>query len=153
LIRQWVAKNGIKPHQFIEFPLTTNSLMPAVLREMGCALQISRCEACTNLAAMEAMACGVPVILAKNSGMQDLIGVENCVVLSSQDPVIGPPGVGTDRWSESRIREIVEALETLHVDTQKRRLIATRSAAWIIEHRRTWRDHAVSLKDHLQSLR
>jgi glycosyltransferase involved in cell wall biosynthesis len=153
LIRQWVTQNGIKPHQFIELPLTANSLMPAVLREMDCALQISRCEACTNLPAMEAMACGVPVILAKNSGMQDLIGVENCVVLSSQDPVIGPPGVGTDGWGESRISEIVEALETLYVDTQKRKRIAARSAAWIIEHRRTWLDHAVSLKDHLQSLR
>ena len=31
--RQWATENGIKSHQFIELPLTANSLMPAVLRE------------------------------------------------------------------------------------------------------------------------
>jgi glycosyltransferase involved in cell wall biosynthesis len=152
LIRQWVTENGIKPHQFIELPLTANSLMPAVLREMDCALQVSRCEACTNLPAMEAMACGVPVILANNSGMRDLIGSENCIALGSQGRVNGPPGVATEGWGESSVEEIVEALETLYVDTQKRRRIGARGAEWILEHRRTWRDHAASLKGHLRML-
>jgi glycosyltransferase involved in cell wall biosynthesis len=152
LIRQWVTENGIKPHQFIELPLTANSLMPAVLREMDCALQVSRCEACTNLPAMEAMACGVPVILASNSGMLDLIGSENCIALRSQDQVNGPADVGTGGWGESRVEEIVEALETLYVDTQKRRRIGECGAEWILENRRTWRDHAASLKAHLRTL-
>ena len=152
LIRQWVIQNGIRPHQFVELPLTANSLMPAVLREMDCAIQASRCEACTNLPAMEAMACGVPVILANNSGMRDLICEDNCVALTTQDSVVGPKGVGTDGWGESRIDEIIEALETLYVDTEKRRRVAARGATWMIEHRRTWRDHAISLKCHLQSL-
>jgi glycosyltransferase involved in cell wall biosynthesis len=152
LIRQWVTENGIKAHQFIELPLTANSLMPAVLREMDCALQVSRCEACTNLPAMEAMACGVPVILASNSGMRDLIGSENCIALSAQDRVNGPPDVATEGWGESRVEEIVEALETLYVDTQRRRRIGARGAEWMLENRRTWRDHAVSLKGHLRTL-
>lgn len=152
LIRQWVTENGIKPHQFIDLPLTANSLMPAVLREMDCALQVSRCEACTNLPAMEAMACGVPVILANNSGMRELIDSDNCMPLNSQDRVHGPPDVATEGWGESRVEEIVQALETLYVDTQRRRRIGARGAQWILEHRRTWRDHAASLKGHLQTL-
>jgi glycosyltransferase involved in cell wall biosynthesis len=151
-IRRWVTENGIKPHQFIELPLTANSLMPAVLREMDCAVQVSRCEACTNLPAMEAMACGVPVILADNTGMQDLIDTDNCIALRSQDRVTGPPDVATEGWGDSRVEEIVEALETLYVDTQRRRRIGARAAQWILEHRRTWRDHAASLKAHLRTL-
>jgi glycosyltransferase involved in cell wall biosynthesis len=151
-IRRWVTENGIKPHQFIELPLTANSLMPAVLREMDCALQVSRCEACTNLPAMEAMACGVPVILADNSGMRDLIDTDNCIALRSQGRVTGPPAAATEGWGESRVEEIVAALETLYVDTHGRKRIGARGAAWILEHRRTWRDHAVSLKSHLRTL-
>ena len=101
------SRMEFQPHQFIELPLTANSLMPAVLREMDCALQVSRCEACTNLPAKEAMACGVPVILANNTGTRDLIDTDNCLALTSQDPVTGPDGFGTDGWGESRVEEIV----------------------------------------------
>jgi glycosyltransferase involved in cell wall biosynthesis len=152
LIRQWVTDNGIQPHQFVELPLTANSLMPAVLREMDCALQVSRCEACTNLPAMEAMACGVPVILANNSGMRDLIGTDNCIALSSQERVNGPPDAATEGWGESRVDEIIEALETLYADTERRGRIGVRGAEWILEQHRTWRDHASSLKAHLLAL-
>ena len=151
-IRRWATENGISPHQFIDLPAMPNYLMPRVLRQMDCALQPSRCEACTNLPAKEAMACGVPVILANNTGVRDLIDGDNCVALNSQDPVRGEPGVGTDGWGESRVEEIVAALESLYTDTQKRKRIGARGAAWILEHRRTWRDHASDLKDHVQSL-
>lgn len=151
-IRRWATENGISPHQFIDLPAMPNYLMPMVLRQMDCALQPSRCEACTNLPAKEAMACGVPVILANNTGVRDLIDGDNCVALNSQDPVRGEPGVGTDGWGESRVEEIVAALESLYTDTQKRKRIGARGAAWILEHRRTWRDHASDLKDHVQSL-
>ncbi len=151
-IRRWVTENGIKDHQFIELPLLANSLMPAVLREMDCALQVSRCEACTNLPAMEAMACGVALIVANNTGMRDLIDKGNCVVLQAQDRVSGSPDVGTEGWGESRVEEIVEALETLYVDTQTRKRVGARGAQWILEHGRTWRHHAALLKAHLQTL-
>jgi glycosyltransferase involved in cell wall biosynthesis len=151
-IQRWVAENGISPHQFIELPAMSNFLMPAVLRQMDCALQPSRCEACTNLPAKEAMACGIPVILANNTGVRDLIDGDNCVALNSQDPVIGKPGVGTDGWGESRVEEIVAALEKLYSDTQMRKRIGARGAEWILEHRRTWRDHANDLQTHLLSL-
>jgi glycosyltransferase involved in cell wall biosynthesis len=101
---------------------------------------------------MEAMACGVPVILANNSGMKDLIDSENCISLNSQDRVKGPPNVATEGWGESRVEEIVQALEMLYADTQRRRRIGARGAEWILEHHRTWRDHAASLKGYLRTL-
>ena len=71
---------------------------------------------------------------------------------TSQDPVIGKPGVGTDGWGESRVEEIVAALEKLYIDTQMRKRIGARGAEWILEHRRTWSDHANDLQAHLLSL-
>jgi glycosyltransferase involved in cell wall biosynthesis len=153
-LRRWVTENGIRPHQFIGLPVMPNFLMPPVLREMDCALQVSRCEPCTNLPAKEAMACGLPVILADNTGTRDLIDVDNCFRLTSQDPVPGEPGwdTGTGGWGESRVEEIVESLERLYTDSQLRKRIGARGAEWILEHRRTWQAHASALKSHLWSL-
>jgi len=151
-VQSWVAENGVPLKQFIELRATPNHLMPFVLREMDCAVQVSRCEACTNLPAKEAMACGVPVILANNTGTRDLLDVGNCVALNSQGPVAGRPGQGTDGWGESSVEEIVAALETLYTDTQLRKRISSCGAAWILQHRRTWADHAAALKAHLLQL-
>lgn len=151
-IQGWVAENGVPLHQFVELRATPNHLMPFVLREMDCAMQVSRCEACTNLPAKEAMACGVPVILANNSGTRDLIDVDNCVALNSQGPVVAVPGLGTAGWGESSVDEIVAALETLYTDTQLRGRIAARGAAWILEQRRTWTHHAAALKSYVLRL-
>ena len=150
-IQRWVSENGIKPRQFIELPAIPNHLMPMVLREMDCAVQVSRCEACTNLPANEAMACGVPVILANNTGVRDLIDGDNCVAVNSQGPV-RVPGLGTEGWGESDVDEIVGALEALYIDTQRRKRIGAQGATWIAERRRTWRDHAAALKTHLLGL-
>ena len=70
----------------------------------------------------------------------------------ASDPVAGRAGQGTDGWGESSVDEIVAALETLYTDTQQRKRIASCGAAWILQHRRTWSDHAAALKTHLLQL-
>jgi len=148
-LQRWVAENGISANQFLELPRMPNSMLPAVLREMDCAVQVSRCEPCTNLPAKEAMACGIPVILADNTGSHDLIDEDNCVPLRCQGRVAGPPGWGTDGWGETSVDELVGALEQLYTDTQRRKRIGAHAAEWIVQQRRTWRDHASALKEHL----
>lgn len=146
-VRRWVAENGIDPAKVVDIGPVPNPLMPSVLREMDCALLPSRAEACTNLPAKEAMACGIPVILANNTGVRDLVGGDNCVALETQDPIPALPGSGTDGWGESRVEEIVAALEMLYTDHQRRRAIGAAGAQWILGERRTWRDHAAQLRD------
>src|SRR5262249_35507331 len=120
-IKKWAADNGLDPARVVEIFVTPNQLMPTLLREMHVALQPSRAEPCTNLIAMEAMACGVPVIIGDNTGMKDLITDDNCVRLSRQDAVPPPsPTDGTVGWGESSIDEIVEVLEMLHGDAKRR---------------------------------
>jgi len=150
-IQRWVVENGVPARQFIQLPPMPNSMLPAVLREMDCGVQVSRCEPCTNLPAKEAMACGVPVILADNTGTRDLIDADNCVPIRSQGVVSGNAAGGAEGWGESSVDEIVAALEALYTDTQARRRIGARGAQWILEQGRTWRDHARELRSHLLS--
>jgi glycosyltransferase involved in cell wall biosynthesis len=141
----WVEKNGIAPRQVIELPQMSNAAMAAVLREMDCALAPSRAEACTNLVAKEAMASGVPVIAAANTGVLDLISDGNMVALMRQSAVQNAP-CGSEGWGESDPDEIIATLETLYTDTDKRAAIGRRGAEWIVGARRTWADHAAELK-------
>jgi len=151
-IKKWGADNGIDPSLIVEIFSTPNQLMPTLLREMHVALQPSRAESCTNLPAMEAMACGVPVIVAENTGMKDLIVEDNCIHLSRQGPVQQQsPNHSSEGWGESSIDEIVEALEMVYADQQCREAIGAAGARWIREHR-TWQIHADKLKDLVLSL-
>jgi glycosyltransferase involved in cell wall biosynthesis len=147
-VKRWVAENGIDPNTVVELFAMPNQMMPQILREMDVALQPSRAEACTNLPAKEAMACGLPVIVANNTGMKDLITDDNSIPLFRQAPVAGGRGAGTDGWGESSVDEIVEALESVYVDRAWARELGHRAARWIAENR-TWKLHCEQLKQFL----
>lgn len=131
-VPRWLAANGIDPAKVIELPQMPNPLMPAIFREMDCALAPSRAEAGTNLCAIEAMACGVPTIIADNTGGSDIIGQGNCIALKRQSPVRNPDIGGTEDWRESDVEEILEALEALYADTALRKKVGREGADWLI---------------------
>lgn len=146
-ILRWASENGIADGQVIDIGPVANQLMPLVLREMDCAVQVSRAEGGTNLPAKEAMACGIPVILAKNTGVLDLIEDGNCLPLIDQRPIpAAHSSGGQDGWRESNVEEIVDALERLYADSQLRRTIGKAGAEWITANGRTWQEHARRLK-------
>ena len=150
-VKNWVARNGVDPSKVIEIGSVPNAIMPSILREMDCALAPSRAEACTNLLAKEAMACGVPVILAPNTGVKDLVADGNCLALTRQQPVRNFDRGGTDGWGESDVDEIIEALERLYSDSGLRKNIGKRGAEWLLEKDRTWQNHARQVKSLLLS--
>ena len=116
-VKKWVASNGINPDKVIEIKQIPNPLMPGILCDMDCAVFPSRAEACTNLPAKEAMACGIPVILAANTGVKDVIDRGNCIALTKQKPIHDFTECGTEQWGESDVEEIVQALERLYADS------------------------------------
>lgn len=109
-IVEWATDNGIMPDRFFDLGMRRNEEMPAVLRDVDLAVFPNRCEGGTNLVAMEAMACGVPCILSKNTGHLDLVNDNRCYVLDSQGPVTGLD-YGTEGWGESDVEELLEAME------------------------------------------
>jgi glycosyltransferase involved in cell wall biosynthesis len=151
-VKKWVAMNGINPDKVIEIKQIANPLMPGVLCDMDCALFVSRAEACTNLPAKEAMACGIPVILAANTGVKDIIDGGNCLALTRQKPIHDFTECGTEQWGESEVEEILHALERLYADSSYRHKMGGDGAAWILARGRTWANHARQLKSLIMSL-
>lgn len=68
-----VEMMGIPPHQFIDLGLEGNQQIANIMRKCHAAIFPNRSEGGTNLMAMEAIACGLPVILANGTGQSDLI--------------------------------------------------------------------------------
>ncbi|MFC3070337.1 glycosyltransferase family 4 protein [Phenylobacterium soli] len=148
----WAVANGVRENQILDIGLVPNAAMPQILREMDVALFPNRCEGGTNLVAMEAMACGVPAILSRNTGHLDLIEEGNCYVLERQGPV---KGEGVERpelsgWRESDVDEAVEALEAAYQDREEARRRGLAGAATL--SRLTWAATAQGVKAAVQAL-
>lgn len=144
-IRKWAHDNGVDPDRIVDIGLIPNQLMPTILRDMDCAIFPNRCEGGTNLVCMEAMACGVPVILANNTGVKDIITDGNCIALRRQSPLAGEDGCRTDGWGESDVEELVDALERLHTSPALRQKIGAQGAIYM--SKRTWQAHSDALKN------
>lgn len=121
-IKEWVLRNGVKPDQVLLLDATPNRLMPEVFREADIAIFPSRCEAGTNLVAMEALASGLPCMLSSNTGHLDLIGKKSCIPLEDQTPLNQNRTYG---WSDSSVAEMVDLME----DAYQGRIVVDPSAA------------------------
>ncbi len=149
-LADWAVANGIKPENFLDLGIVPNAQMPPLLRDMDAAIFPNRCEAGTNLVAMECMACGVPTILAANSGQLDLLGDGRALPLQRQRKVaeLRRHDFSTDGWGESDIEEMVEALEMLWQDRNAATAMAAKGAAFLREL--SWRNQMAKLKDVLR---
>lgn len=100
-----------------------------ILRSVDVALFPNRSEAGTNRVAMECLACGVPTVLADNTGQHDLIAVIPCFPLRAQCPV-ATALPGTQDWREPSVDEIVAILEQVYTDraAARRRGLAAAAA-------------------------
>jgi len=108
----WLAANGLPREAFADLGPLANTATAPLLREMDLAIFPNRCEGGTNLVAMECMACGVPVILSRNTGHLDLIAGENCYALDMQIPMGAVTGrADWEGWGESSIDELLAKME------------------------------------------
>ena len=134
----WAVANGLRADQVFDLGHVPNADMARILREADVGLFPNRGEGGTNLVAMECMACGVPVILSANTGHLDLIGRDNCYVLSRQAAI--DTRYGAEGWGESDVEEIVEKLEAAYTDRKRAAEIASAGAAAM--SLLTWQNYA-----------
>lgn len=111
-IEGWVQAHGLPAGAHQDIGFLAHGLLPDLMREADVALMTSRAESGTNLVAMEALALGLPTILAANTGHLDLIETVPCLALSRQAPVT--PLMAEDGvvgWGDSDPDEIADLLE------------------------------------------
>ncbi len=131
-VAAWAAAEGLPPGSVVDVGLVPNDRVARVLGQADCAVFASRYESGTNLPAMEAMACGLPVVLSDNTGHQDLIDESRCFPLRRQGRVPHvPAGWGDDGWGESEVDELVAALEAIYADRAEAARRGAAAAAWM----------------------
>ena len=143
----WAGANDIPAEQIIDLGNVPNVSMPPILREMDAAVFTNRSEGGTNLVAMECMACGIPVILSRNTGHLDLIKDDNCYPLDDQMAVENRwTSVGDVAcWGESRVEEVVERFEQIFTDRAAARQRGMRAATMM--QAMTWAETARQMKE------
>ena len=108
-VEDWLIKNHIPKENFLVLPSIPNELMGQIYAEVDIGLFPNRCEGGTNLVAMEALSCGVRVLLSINTGHIDLVGLDGVIPLYNQQAGTAPEILG---WGESDADEILSELET-----------------------------------------
>ncbi|SMF43311.1 Glycosyltransferase involved in cell wall bisynthesis [Azospirillum oryzae] len=152
-VKSWAMENGADEEGFVDLGFLGRHQIASVLADCHAAVFPNRCEGATNLVAMEAMACGVPVVLSNNTGHRDLLkspiqGGDLCLTLDRQVPVADRDG-SRFGWGESSVDELVEALERLYADRAAAKARAARAKAFI-RSERTWRAFAEAFVDATQ---
>lgn len=113
-INTWLGKY-LPSDSYMDVGDIPNPMTPSIMQETHVGLFPNRCEGGTNLVAMEYMAMGLPIILANNTGHQELINPTRCYPLTRQTPCISPnTGEILTDWGESSLDEILAHLETIY---------------------------------------
>jgi glycosyltransferase involved in cell wall biosynthesis len=151
LIDEWLIKNGLLKGTFVNLGMPSNRNLPDHISTADMAIFPNRCEPGTNLMAMEAMAMGLPCVIAANTGQLDLISKDRCYSLVDQTPVQPYPPYNEVRgWSEPTIEETLERMEEIYQDRAGARLRGVEAANFMSKF--SWSnqiDHLLSEIDAL----
>jgi len=139
-LERWSLENGLVPGSFLNIPFLPRAQLAPLMWECDLAVFPNRCEAGTNLVAMEAMACGLPVVLSVNTGHLDLVAPGRCYMLADQKPVPNTNG-GRMFWGESSVEELVARMEEAYQDRDEAKRRGAAGSDFILTHR-TWRKFA-----------
>jgi glycosyltransferase involved in cell wall biosynthesis len=117
LIDAWLLENGLPEDSFVNLGMPPNKDLPDHIAAADMAVFPNRCEPGTNLVAMEAMAMGLPCVIAANTGQLDLIDEDNCYPLLDQTPVEPyPPYNEVEGWREPTVEETLSCMEEIYQD-------------------------------------
>ncbi|HSV82051.1 MAG TPA: tetratricopeptide repeat protein [Ramlibacter sp.] len=127
----------VPPDAMLNLGPQAESQMPAILHECDLAVFAGRCEGAPPAAAMQAMACGVPTILAGNTGHLDLVGDHVYVLKEQADLAHHTSDRSRKGWGESSVEELLALMERAHARrgeaAAKGRAAARFMQAWSFE--------------------
>jgi glycosyltransferase involved in cell wall biosynthesis len=146
----WTAENDIPRDSFVDAGPLSRTQIPKVFAECDLAVFPNRCEGGTNMVAMEAMACGVPVVLSANTGHLDLIRPGVCQTLDDQRPVADPDGCRAG-WGESSVDELVARMEAVRATPLESRQAAGYAMAFM-RTERTWTCFAARVLEEIRAV-
>ena len=151
LIDDWLLKNGLLKNTFINLGMPPNKEIPSHISAADMALFPNRCEPGTNLMAMEAMAMGLPCVIAANTGQLDLISEDRCYPLINQKPVKPfPPYNEVQGWCEPSIEEILNRMEEIYKDRAEARRRGMKAAKFLSKF--SWSNQIDSLLYEIDAL-
>ncbi len=116
----WIVAHGVPGDAFVDLGIVPNHALGGLLRSVDAALFPNRGEGGTNLLAMECLACGLPSIVADNTGQKDLVGACQTYPLLRQDavdPALSPWDMSD--WGESSLEEMLAHLEDIYTHRQE----------------------------------
>jgi glycosyltransferase involved in cell wall biosynthesis len=146
----WLVANGIQADSVFDCGLLRRADIAPMFAECDVAVFPNRAEGATNLFAMEAMACGTPVVLSANTGHLDLIQSGLCQTLDDQRPVVDSDGC-RDGWGESSVEELVARMESVRTAPIAAREAAAQAMRFI-RTERTWQRFAARVIETIRTV-
>lgn len=111
------AANRFHMGRIVTFPLLSQKELRGLFADTDIGLFPNRCEGGTNLAMMEYMACGKPVIASFTSGHKDVLDRANALLIEHLKPTeFKAAGQVTAVWDEPDFDEVVDTLERAYLD-------------------------------------
>lgn len=129
-VAAWLERNGIPRHRFTLLGPSRRADVARAMSDAHACAFASRAESGTNLFATQCLAMGLPTVLTRHTGHEDLARVADAaadgVAGSAESLAVSVerragstplgPWVGTEGWGEGDPREVAEALVRLRAD-------------------------------------
>ncbi|MGO8676554.1 MAG: glycosyltransferase family 4 protein [Limisphaerales bacterium] len=142
VVSQVLADNGIDLQRVVTCPQQPNATIARLYHNTDVGLFPNRCEGGTNLALMEYMACGKPVLAVNTTGHADIVNAANALIIGTkgETTVNDEHDVPVARWPEPDLDDAIDKLEWAYQNRDKMRVFGQRAAKDLAE--RTWRKTA-----------
>lgn len=130
--------NGLDEKRIITMPLVANNKLRELYQITDLGLFPNRCEGGTNLAMMEYMACGKPVIASYNTGHRDVLTRGNSIPLENMKDyrLYDTAGKLFADWKEPDFDELISKIEYAYNNRESLRRIGSAAAESMKKH--TW---------------
>jgi tetratricopeptide (TPR) repeat protein/glycosyltransferase involved in cell wall biosynthesis len=147
-INHVLTENDVDVERVVTLGAYPHALMPKIYADTDVGVFPSRCEGATNLALMEYMACGKPVIASYTSGHRDIVNSHNAVLIRNMKSItLKADDVELAMWEDPDLDETIAHLEWAYQNRDRLRGIGARAGEDLAKL--TWKSTAEQLNEIL----